>query len=189
MKKILALTGSVKGIKTAVALNQVISLIDTHYPEFQTEFLAIGDFNLEFSDGRPITQYNLDTQKVINAIMAADAIIIASPTYQTSIPGALKNIFDLLPVDALKEKVAAMIITASSPMYFMMAEQQLKPILSYMGAHVISKYVYIQDCHFDTHNTIVNEDILKRLEDLSFDVADALSHMDHHKLLKRQRKS
>lgn len=179
MKKIIALTGSVKGIKTYVALQDTLKRIEETNPEMDTQLVSIGEFNLEFSDGRPIDQYNLDTQYLIKQVMAADAIIIASPTYQTSIPGALKNIFDLLPMHALENKVTGMIITAASPMYFLMAEQQLKPILSYMGAHVLSKYVYIQDCHF-TNNVITDEDIKDRINTLAMDIVDGLGHMDLH---------
>lgn len=187
MKKIIALTGSVKGIKTQVALKDTLSAINRINPEVQTELLAIGDFNLEFSDGRPLSEYNLDTQFVINKVLEADAIIIASPTYQTSIPGALKNIFDLLPMHALNNKIASIIITAASPMYFLMAEQQLKPILNYMGAHVVNKYIYIQDCDFE-NNVIVNQDIMHRIETLAFDTLDGLEHIDLHHLNVSKRK-
>lgn len=188
MKKIIALTGSVKGIKTQIALKHTLSYISKHNPTMETELFQIGDFNLEFSDGRPISDYNLDTQFVINKILEADAIIIATPTYQTSIPGALKNIFDLLPMNALDTKIAGIIVTAASPMYFLMAEQQLKPILSYMGAHVINKYVYIQDCDF-TNNVITNPDITQRLCTLALDTLDGLGHMDLQKKYSDDRKN
>ena len=182
MKKIIALTGSVKGIKTQIALKHTLSYISKHNPTMETELLKIGDFNLEFSDGRPISDYNLDTQFVINKILEADAIIIATPTYQTSIPGALKNIFDLLPMNALDTKIAGIIVTAASPMYFLMAEQQLKPILSYMGAHVINKYVYIQDCDFigeiglDFHWAEDTTAYPRQLEVFEYFLAEAKKH-------------
>lgn len=180
MKKILALTGSVKGIKTQVALKQTLQAIENIDPQIETDLLAIGDFNLEFSDGRALNLYNLDTQYVVNKILEADALIIATPIYQTSIPGALKNIFDLLPMNSLENKFAAMIVTAASPMYFLMAEQQLRPIISYMGAHVAKKYVYIQDCDFDKDNKIISEDIIRRIDTLSCDIIKGLKHVDYH---------
>lgn len=188
MKKILALTGSVKGIKTLVALQDTLANLNEINPEMETRLLAIGDFNLEFSDGRPLNEYNLDTQYLINEILSADALIIASPTYQTSIPGALKNIFDLLPMNALDKKIAGIIITAASPMYYLMAESQLKPILRYMGAHVIHKFVYIQDKDF-TNNIITNPDINERIHCLALDTIDGLQHMDLHNEIMDKRKT
>lgn len=183
MKKILALTGSVKGIKTQVALKQTLSAIEKIEPNINTDLLVIGDFNLEFSDGRDISLYNLDTQFVINKILEADAILIATPIYQTSIPGALKNIFDLLPMNSLKGKLAGMIVTAGSPMYYLMAEQQLKPILTYMGAHLIPKYVYIQDADFNAIQEIINPDITQRLNVLSCDMIKGLRHLAYEKTM------
>lgn len=183
MKKILALTGSVKGIKTQVALKNSLAAINKIDPEIETELLVIGDFNLEFSDGRAINLYNLDTQYVVNKILEADAIVFATPIYQTSIPGALKNIFDLLPMHSLQGKYAAMIITAASPMYYLMAEQQLRPILSYMGAYVGQKYVYIQDCDFNEHNEIKNQDIHDRILAQACDVLKGLKHVDFQKTM------
>lgn len=178
MKKILAITGSVKGIKTQVALQETLAAILKIEPNIETDLLVIGDFNLEFSDGRDISLYNLDTQYVIQQIMEADAILFATPIYQTSIPGALKNIFDLLPMYALQNKLAGLIVTAASPMYYLMAEQQLKPIISYMGAHVVQKYVYIQDADYDASNKIVNPEINDRIQRLGCDMVKGLKHID-----------
>lgn len=50
--------------------------------------------------------------------------------FQASIPATLKNVFDLLPVNAFRDKVVSIIVTAGTPKYYMMVEQQLKPILS-----------------------------------------------------------
>lgn len=163
------LSGTVAGRKNAAILELIESYLHALDRDITTEVVRIGEYQLEFSDGRPISQYNEDTQRLIATIMNADALIVATPTYQTSIPGALKNVFDLLPMRALYDKVAAMTVSANSPMYYLMAEQQLKPILTYLGAHVVPKYVYIEDKDF-THLTIHNEAIHERLKALSHDV-------------------
>ncbi|CAM2815480.1 NADPH-dependent FMN reductase [Erysipelothrix tonsillarum] len=173
--KIIAITGSVAGRKTRVALDYVIKEIEVHDKTIDTEIINIGDYDLQFSDGRPVAQYNSDTQYVINAILEADALIVGTPTYQTSIPGALKNIFDLLPMHALTDKSAGIVVTAGSPKYFLMAEQQLKPILSYMGARIVQKYVFIEDSDFDDL-VIHNQNILSRLSNLGNDVICSVEH-------------
>ena len=61
-----------------------------------------------FSDGRNYWEYEGDTKYVTETIMAADAIIIGTPVFQASIPAHLKNIFDLLPVNAFRDKVVSM---------------------------------------------------------------------------------
>ena len=56
---------------------------------------------MAFSDGRDFRDYEGDTKRVAEVIMAADALIIGTPVFHASIPATLKNVFDLLPQNAL----------------------------------------------------------------------------------------
>ena len=69
-----------------------------------------------------------------------------------------------------------------------MAESQLKPILTYMGAHVIQKYVYIQDQDYE-ENVIINTDIQNRIHTLALDIIDGLNHLDLHNEFMNKRKT
>ncbi|MEG0328180.1 MAG: NADPH-dependent FMN reductase [Erysipelothrix sp.] len=177
--KVIALTGSVSGRKTLVALENAINHINNTYPDVETKIVQIGTYDLQFSDGRPIHHYNEDTQQLIQEIMSADAVIVGTPTYQTSIPGALKNIFDLIPMNGLRGKAVGIIVTSGSPKYFLMAEQQLKPILSYLGAYLIQKYVFIVDADFD-NNQITNQDIHRRIQQLGNDIVENTQFWNDH---------
>lgn len=97
--------------------------------------------------------------------MEADAIIIGTPIFQASIPATLKNIFDLLPVNAFRDKVVSMLVIAGSPKHYLIAEQQLKPILSYMKAQIVQTHVFIEERDF-LRKEIVNDDVLFRIERL-----------------------
>ena len=57
---------------------------------------------------------------------------IGFPIFQASIPGSLKNVFDLLPVNAFHDKVIGLVATAGSSKHYLIPEMHLKPILSYM---------------------------------------------------------
>lgn len=102
---------------------------------------------------------------VIKKILKADAIIIGTPTFQASIPATLKNIFDLLPANAFRNKVVGIVVTAGTSKHFLMAEQQLKPILSYMKAHIIQQYVFITEKSFHGKQ-IIDDEITYRLNEL-----------------------
>jgi FMN reductase len=101
--------------------------------------------------------------------MEADGYIIGTPTFQASIPGTLKNLFDLLPMDAFREKVVGLVSTAGSAKHYLVAEQQLKPILNYMQAMVIPKYVFIEEKHYHKQ-AIIDDEIVFRLNRLADDV-------------------
>ncbi|HEY2421940.1 MAG TPA: NADPH-dependent FMN reductase, partial [Neobacillus sp.] len=97
-----------------------------------------------------------------------DAIILGTPIFQASIPATLKNIFDLLPVNAFRDKVVSMLVTAGTPKHYLVAEQQLKPILAYMKAQIVHTYVFIEERDFH-RKEIVNDDVLFRIERLAED--------------------
>ncbi|MEY9977601.1 NADPH-dependent FMN reductase [Lysinibacillus sp. RC79] len=177
--KIVALAGSIVGSKTKTAISKVVGILQDKYPEHEVTLLDLAEYNMEFSDGRNYFEYDGDTKFVTETIMAADAIVIGTPTFQASIPATLKNIFDLLPVNAFRDKVVSIVVTAGTSKHYLMIEQQLKPILAYMKAHIVPTYVFIEEKDF-LRKEIVNDDVLFRLDRLAEDtmmVADAFAEI------------
>lgn len=163
--KVIGISGSNVGTKTKTAMTVVEASMKEKYPEVEFELIDLAEVQMVFGDGRNYQEYEGDTKYVTEKIMAADALIIGTPTFQASIPASLKNIFDLLPINAFRDKVVSMIGTAGTPKHFLMLEQQLKPILAYMKATIVPTYVFIEEKDF-YRNKIVNEDILFRIERL-----------------------
>lgn len=163
--KIVGISGSNVGSKTRTAMDYTMRVVSEKYPHAEISLLDLAEFNLVFSDGRNYWEYEGDTKFVTETIMAADAIIIGTPVFQASIPATLKNIFDLLPVNAFRDKVVSMVVTAGTAKHYLMVEQQLKPILAYMKAHIVQTYVFIEEKDFH-RKEIINDDILFRIERL-----------------------
>ncbi|GAA0303875.1 FMN reductase [Gracilibacillus halotolerans] len=163
--KFTVLVGSQMGSKTKIAMTKTLDLLTDKYPEIDTTLLDLADYKLPFSDGRNYLDYDGDAKYVTTTIMESDAIIIGTPIYQASIPAPLKNIFDMLPVHALEGKVASIVVTAGSARHYLIAEQQLKPILSYMKAQLVPNYVFVEEMDFK-FKEIENDDVVFRLERL-----------------------
>ncbi|RKL67033.1 FMN reductase [Salipaludibacillus neizhouensis] len=163
--KIVGLSGSIVGSKTRIAMNSAKKALTEKYPDLEMTLIDLADYDVKFSDGRNFLDYEGDTGFVTKTIMEADAIIIGTPIFQASIPAALKNIFDLLPVNAFQDKVVSMLVTAGSPKHYLVADLQLKPILSYMKAQIVQTYVFIEERDFH-QKEIVNDDVLHRLDRL-----------------------
>ena len=163
--KIVGLSGSIVGSKTRTAMDYLVKEIIAKYPEAEVELLDLADYVVQFSDGRNYLEYEGDTAFVTKTIMEADAIIIGTPIFQASIPATLKNIFDLLPVNAFRDKVVSMLVTAGSPKHYLIVEQQLKPILAYMKAQIVQTYVFIVEKDFH-RKEIINDDVLFRIDRL-----------------------
>lgn len=178
--KIIGISGSIVGSKTRIAVQQALNNITEKHPDFDVELIDLGDYKLEFSDGRSYMDYTGDTKVVLEKIMAADAYIIGTPVFQASIPGTLKNLFDLLPVNGFKDKVIGIVVTAGSSKHYLVAEQQLKPILSYMRAVVVPKYVFIEEKQYD-RKVIVDDDIIFRLNRLANELVNTTNAMQQVK--------
>lgn len=166
--KLIGLSGSQVGSKTRTAMNEAIKKVNERYPDIETEVIDLAEYSMLFSDGRHYLDYEEDTGYVTQQLMAADAVIIGMPIFQASIPGALKNVFDLLPVDAFRDKTVSMLVTAGSPKHYLVADLQLKPILSYMKAQIVQTYVFIEEKDFH-QKEIINTDVLDRLDRLAED--------------------
>ncbi|MDC3417422.1 NADPH-dependent FMN reductase [Aquibacillus salsiterrae] len=165
---IVALSGSIVGSKTRTAMNAVVKELKEKYPEEKVTLIDLADFKVEFSDGRNYLDYQGDTKYVAQTIMDADAIIIGTPIFQASIPATLKNIFDLLPVNAFRDKVVSMLVTAGSSKHYLIAENQLKPILGYMKAQIVQTFVFIEESDF-YRKEITNDDVIFRIQRLAED--------------------
>ncbi|MDB5006471.1 MAG: reductase [Mucilaginibacter sp.] len=108
--------------------------------------------------------------------MSADAYIIGTPTFQASIPGTLKNIFDLLPIDVFKDKVIGIVATAGSAKHYLMVEHHLKPILNYMKAIVVPKYAFVEEKDY-LNGEIVDDEVIFRLSHLAEDTVVMINAM------------
>jgi len=166
--KIVGLSGSIVGSKTRTAMNAALESVKKQFSDAETSLLDLAEFSLPFSDGRSYMEYEGDAAYVTRTIMEADALIIGTPVFQASIPATLKNIFDLLPVNAFRDKTVSIVVTAGSSKHYLVAEQQLKPILAYMKAQIVQTYVFIEEKDFQ-RKEIINDDVRFRIDRLAED--------------------
>lgn len=166
--KLVLLSGTVVGAKSREIMQYMRRVLAERYPTGQVTAVDLAEFDVEFSDGRNYWDYDEyagDTRYVAETVMSGDGLIIISPVYQASIPAPLKNVFDLLPPHALRDTVVGIAMVAGSSRHYLVAEQHLKPILSYLWAHLVQHYVFIEDRDFE-ETKIANPDVLLRLERL-----------------------
>jgi FMN reductase len=167
--RIVGLSGSIVGSKTRTAMDRMMNILSDKYTDIELILIDLADYDLQFSDGRNYTDYDGDTGYVTQTIMEADAVIIGTPVFQASIPATLKNIFDLLPEKAFLNKVVGFVVTAGSPKHYLVAEQQLKPIVAYMKAQIVQTYVFMEEQDFYLKE-ITNDDVIFRMERLAEDI-------------------
>lgn len=114
----------------------------------ETEIVSLAARRLEICDGRPIEAYDAATRDTINAVAAADAVLLAAPVYRASFPGVLKNLLDLLPVEALRDKPVAIVAMGGSPHHYLAVDGHLRMVLAWFGALALPNSAYLTNRDF-----------------------------------------
>jgi FAD reductase [NAD(P)H] len=168
--KLLGISGTLIGAKTGIVVEKVLDEVRQKHPDIEVEYLDMRDYEVQFCDGRDPSAYSESTKKVIDMVSSADFYIIGTPIFQGSITGALKNLFDLIPPQALRHKVMGFIANGGTYQHYLVIENQLKPIAGYFRAYVAPGYVYANTDHFNKQNEIVDPDVLSRISQLAEEV-------------------
>ena len=135
MSKVLIIQASLNPqSKTAIVVGEAEKILNS-LDEVDCQILDLRYFDMQFCDGRKLTDYNSDTQKAFEMINDADGFIIGMPVYCYSVSGPLKNLIDITS-SAMEKKVAGILCTTGSPMSFL-ASSDLAKILAY-ESHVFS---------------------------------------------------
>ena len=104
-----------------------------------------------YSEDREAGETPAAVRALRSAIAAADAILIATPEYNASVPGQLKNALDWasrpFPDNALRHKPVAVMGVSPSPFGAARAHDDLRKVLRAIGAHVIDAALPVGHAH------------------------------------------
>jgi chromate reductase, NAD(P)H dehydrogenase (quinone) len=137
---------------------------------------------LELFDGlRDVPPYDadLDTPELQgpgvdalkDAIERADAVLIATPEYNHSIPGVLKNALDWAsrPVNksVLRGKPVAVVGASTGLFGAVWSQAETRKVLASMGAEVVDRELPVMQAHmqFDEHGNLREDDLRSQLAD------------------------
>jgi chromate reductase, NAD(P)H dehydrogenase (quinone) len=144
------------------------------------ELLAPGD-ELVFWDGlKDVPPYDQDDDlepapaavaELRAAVAAADAILFATPEYNSSIPGALKNALDWasrpVATNVFRNKHVAVIGSSTGMFGAVWAQAELRKVLAAIGARVAEVEIAVGHASekFDEHGSLVDDDVRSQLAD------------------------
>jgi chromate reductase, NAD(P)H dehydrogenase (quinone) len=103
------------------------------------------------------------------AIAAADAILFATPEYNSSIPGQLKNAIDWLSrplaTNPLRNKPVAVVGASTGAFGAVWSQAELRKVLGATGARVVDAEVAVGHAptRFDQDGTLMDEDLREQL--------------------------
>jgi chromate reductase, NAD(P)H dehydrogenase (quinone) len=107
------------------------------------------------------------------AIAGADALLIATPEYNSSIPGQLKNALDWasrpLATNALRNKPVAVMGASTSMFGAVWAQAELRKVLGATGARVLDAELAVPQAHdrFDEDDRLRDDELRSRLAEIA----------------------
>ena len=120
-------------------------------------------------------------QRLRDAIAGADALLIATPEYNASLPGALKNALDWasrpFPDNVLRHKPSAVIGASTGLFGAVWAQAEVRKVLKASGAHVVEAElpVGMADHSFTEDGRLADPELVVRLDDLLGDLVREVS--------------
>lgn len=96
--------------------------------------------------------------EVVDAIAAADGVVVASPVYKAAYSGAIKTLLDLLPQFALAGKTVLPLATGGSPAHVLAIDYGFRPVLNSLGAEHIVQGYFVLDTLIDVGGDDVRVD-------------------------------
>jgi len=100
---------------------------------------------------------------VVQDIIAADALIVGTPTYKGSYTGLFKHLIDLIDPLALQGKPVILTATGGGERHALIVEHQLRPLFGFFMAHTLPSAVYAADRDFADYR-LVSDPIRRRVE-------------------------
>jgi chromate reductase len=127
------------------------------------------DEDLESTPPEPVLDF-------FAAIEGADALLIATPEYNSSLPGALKNAIDWasrpFPENVLRYKATAVIGASTGLFGAVWAQAEVRKTMKASGAHVLQDElpVGMADAAFAEDGSLADPELTERFRDLLGDL-------------------
>ena len=109
-----------------------------------------------------------------HALAGADAILFATPEYNSSIPGVLKNALDWasrpFATNVLRNKPVAVVGASTGVFGAVWAQAELRKVLAAIGARVLDEELPVGQAptRFDDDGRLTDEELRARLADLVY---------------------
>jgi FMN reductase len=149
MKLAIVLGAATPPGRLARAVTAMAELARGPRPDLEVAVVDLATVKVETCDGRPLEAYADQTREAVRAVAEADGVILATPVYRATYTGVLKNLLDLLPLEAIQDKPVGILAMGATPHHYLGVDGQLRAVLAWFGALVAPTAVYLtgQDFH------------------------------------------
>ena len=185
--KIPGISGSVKRpSRTAHVVERIVAAIG-RTAKVETDLIDLADAAPVLFRALRADELDEAGRAIVDAVEAADVLVVGSPVYRASYTGALKHLFDIVDFRALQGRRVILAATGGSPLHGLMLEHQFRPLFGFFGTVTVPTTVYAIEADF-TGYTLSNPAVEARIERAVADLfellpAKALGGGDHHPTL------
>ena len=156
--------------KTRVLVQSALDLARDRV-EAKTTLFELADFGADLGRARRLTDLPAAAQEKVQTLLAADALVVASPIYKGSYTGLFKHLIDLLDPTSLKRKPILIAATGGGEKHALAVEHQLRPLFAFFEARVLGTGVHVSDKDF-TDGALTGDAPLARLSSAVDELAD-----------------
>jgi len=169
MLRVLAINGSLRqGSHNAALIRAAATLLP---PDVElVEWTGLADIPPYSEDDEALTP--LAVAALRRTLSAADAVLISTPEYNSSIPGVLKNALDWasrpFPHNALRGRPVAVVGASTGMFGAVFAQGDLRKVLGTIGAVVVDRELPVPHAHerFDSAGELADDDVRAELADI-----------------------
>jgi chromate reductase len=176
--KILAISGSLRGDSLNTKLLRAAAEMVDDEVEFEVwdGLKAVPPFD-EDDETSPAP---IAVARLRSAVSEADAVLFATPEYNASIPGQLKNAIDWVsrPVatNPLRDVPVAVIGASSGIFGAVWAQAELKKVVALIGARVVDAELPVSQAvtRFDADGRLIDDETRERLSEVVNELVSAV---------------
>lgn len=148
--------------KTRVLAEEAVRRAAVRF-EQTSEVYDLGQFGPELGVARSFNDLGEEARRIVDQIVQAKAVVIASPVYKGSYPGLFKHLFDLIDPTWLAGKPILLAATGGGEKHALIIEHQLRPLFAFFEAQTLATGVYVSERDF-IEGRLANQAVLDRLD-------------------------
>ncbi|MER9312182.1 FMN reductase [Mesorhizobium australicum] len=160
---IVGFSGSFSSPSRTRALVEEIARRTAHQYERSFEVTDIGQFLPSLGAAHRLSDLDTKARRLVDHLLQAEALIVASPVYKGSYAGLFKHFIDLLEPTAFIGKPVLLAATGGGDRHALIVEHQLRPLFGFFEARTLATGIYASERDF-VDQTSVSPTLADRLD-------------------------
>jgi FMN reductase len=145
-RRVVSLVGNVRTPSKTHRVADAVARVVSGGDHVVVDLAALGSRVLDFGDP--------DVADALDTVVAADMLVVSSPTYKGAYTGLLKAFLDLLGTNALAGTEAIPVMLGGAPDHRLAVDVHLTPLLLELGASVPVRGLFVIDADVERADEI-----------------------------------